>query len=88
MKEIGRTKDSGYIVEMNQHEYGEFTQLYKAVSGSDGLPYFDYDPGRIWEFDFTNIFHAIRAYYMHKFKINEMRALVDSLDDILKNGNK
>jgi hypothetical protein len=25
---------------------------------------------------------------MHKFKINEMRALVDSLDDILKNGNK
>lgn len=83
MKEIGRTNDGGHIVEMNQSEYGEFKSLYSAVSGKGGLPDSQYDAGRVWEFDLSNVFHVIRAHYMQRFKVNEFRGLVEQLEEFL-----
>lgn len=81
MKEIGRTGNGGHIVEMGDDEYRELGRLYSAVSGNSGFPNDsgfrrgDYET----PFDFTNVFHVIRAYYLNRFAVNELQGLIDEI---------
>lgn len=86
MKELGRTKDGNHIVEMNQDEYRELVRLHRAVSGKSGqLPESRYgEASREWEFDFSNVFDSIRAYYLNRFAINDLQALLDEMKERLE----
>jgi hypothetical protein len=85
MKNIGRTVNNDFLVEMNKKEYQEFCRLYVAVTGSSEFSdHFGYDPSRAFEFDFNNTFHVIRAFYLAKFQVSDMQALLNNIKATLE----
>lgn len=84
MKDIGFTNDGKRLVEMSEEEHKELVRLCEAVEGKTGLPYFDRPDDRYKiDFDFSRVFMVIRAYYLHRFKINELQELVNAVREAL-----
>ena len=85
MKDIGRTIEGNYIVEMNQNEHREFERLHSAVTGSNGFQDFAMnDYGHVPEFDFTNVFSIIRFYCAKRFMITELQSILDDMKSQLE----
>lgn len=85
MKDLGFTNDGNHIVEMNQEEYGELSKLSSAVEGRafpEALSYRDYrfEAG----FDFSKTFSVIRAYYIARFRLNELKSLMMEIEKALE----
>jgi hypothetical protein len=87
MKNIGNTTEGNYLVEMGQDELTEFRRLQEAVEGKTRqYEFFSHaDISRHFEFDFTNVFHAIRAFYLAQFQINDFQQLIDDIRTKLNN---
>lgn len=85
MKLIGHTNDGGVLYELSQEEDHNFRALVGAVAGDDidsfrmGLRR---DPERFD--DFSGVFGAIRAFALAKFKITEMRQVIDQFERSLE----
>lgn len=84
MKEIGRTNDADHIVEMTREEFVEFQRLHEAVTGKTQFERYAPEPGRLLDFDFSNVFHIIRAYYQSRFRVNELQSLLDGIERVLE----
>ena len=69
---------------MSEEEFVEFVKLHEAVAGSSEFGTLHREPYTQIDFDFTNTFHIIRAFYLNKFRINDLRILVDELDRVLQ----
>ena len=84
MKDIGFTQEGNRLVEMNDDEYREFARLRAAVQGDTAdMLVFVQEHRFMEEFDFTNIFHVIRVYYLNRFAINSHRRLLDDMEKSL-----
>ena len=72
-------------MEVSQDELTEFLRLREAVEGkSRAYQHFSHgDLSRSFEFDFTNVFSVIRAFYLAHFQLNELQQLLDEIKDKL-----
>lgn len=87
MKDIGVTPQGNRIVEMNENEHREFSRLRSAIEGNSmNELVFIHEHQFREDFDFTNTFHVIRAYYLNKFWMREFRELLNSMEDAMKKG--
>lgn len=80
MKLIGYTEYQNPIVEMDTVEYAELQRLSVAIEGKPLNDFFNPDTGRM-DFDFTRTFGVIRAFYAAKFRVNELRHLIDLIEE-------
>jgi hypothetical protein len=79
MKHIGFTTEGNDLVELGKEEYAEFVRLHREVEGGSGLPSFGIDPRVTIDFDFTNTFQVIRAWWLLRMNINNIQFLIDDL---------
>lgn len=85
MKNIGTTKEGNHLVEVSKDELTEFLRLREAVEGKAQYDHFSYgDLSRHFEFDFSNVFHVIRAFYLFQFRLNDLQHLIDDIRGKLK----
>lgn len=83
MKEIGRSNnDRGYLVEMTQEEHKEFLKLQEAISGKTTTDINCFALSGDGKIDsvFEGVFGAIRAFYLLRFQVNDMRHLLDTFE--------
>lgn len=87
MKDIGITPEGNRLVEMSEDEHREFSRLRTSIEGktSDTLVFVQ-DHRLRDDFDFSYTFHVIRAYYLNRFAVNNLRRLLDDIEDALKKG--
>jgi hypothetical protein len=90
MKVLSETIDNGRVVELTHNEFTELMILARALEGktNDELR-FDFqmhdrsfvadDP-----IDFNGVFGAILAFSEAKFRLNELKQLVQSFEEYLK----
>jgi len=84
MKVLSETKDDGRVVELTHDEWSEFLKLACAVEGKTQVE-------TSWDFrvedrqrfatdapvDYSTVFGNITAFYLAKFRLNEMQRAVD-----------
>lgn len=88
MKVLTETK-IGVLVEFNESEFTQLKLLVNSVEGKTfGETYsgdFKYDNrAYINEFDLSSIFGVIQAFYMEKFRVNEIRHGLEILENSLQ----
>lgn len=87
MKDIGRTNEGNYIVEMIKEEYAQLCKLSAAVEGKHMLPGFSPEIKYYItpNFDFSKTFDVILVWYTAKMRVNNIQELLNdikrSLDD-------
>jgi hypothetical protein len=84
MKSIGTTTDGKQIVEMEQTEFDELSKLIFAVKNVFGRELYRGAPYYI-DFDFTNVFQVIHAWWESRLRISEMQAHLDNMKRSLGN---
>lgn len=87
MKDAGFTMEGNHLVEISKDEYRELNFLCAAIEGKEGLPLiWQGDRNLRTDFDFTNTFQVIKAYYLKHLMINQFQNLLDDMKSSLKEG--
>ena len=84
MKTIGRTNQGGYLVEMNPDEHGALTALACAENGWESMGAY-YRHSETASIDLSTPIGAIRHYARSISRLNELRRLLNDLEDTYKN---
>lgn len=84
--------EQGMVIELNHTEFSELFRLVKSVEGKTFDETYSGDfrerPWLVQEVDLTSVFGAVQSFYLAKFKINEIRKLVNILNDALESKEK
>jgi hypothetical protein len=84
MKDVGFTKDGNHLVEMNRTEYANLTRLCIAVENRSLS--FPIEPREYFfeaNYDFSNTFEVIRAFYDARFRITDLQRQLDGMRESL-----
>ncbi len=79
MKDIGRTNEGSYIVELSQPEYSTIYELQRVLEGEMNLDMFRMYPDLRNDNDLSPTFMAIRAFIEGGFCINALQNYVNRL---------
>jgi len=77
MKSIGMTQEGNHIVEITDSEYNQYVALCLSVEGRTAWD-IQLIPTAI-DYDFSNVFGAIRAFREAMFRVNDIERLVSEL---------
>ena len=80
MKKIGNTETGGVIVEMTRQEAYDFEQLGRSIEGHGWNIDYALRGDAFTERNLYGVFGVIRAFYLSKYKVNEMRQLFDDME--------
>jgi hypothetical protein len=95
MKILSVTPENGRVIELTQDEYFEIKNLIEAVEGKtiDEVRYKSYPLREITDKEagmmlaspeiFAGVLGAIRAFYLARFRINDMQQYINQMKDIL-----
>lgn len=82
---------TGVIIELNSSEFLEFKHLIQAVEDktvdetiNPMMTDYHRDLSYLPDLDMQSVFGVIRAFYLQKFRVNEIRRGLDILEDALK----
>jgi len=79
MKDIGRTNEGNYIVELSQSEYSTIYELQRMLDGETSVDMFRMHPELRDSSDLSPTFMAIRAFIEGGFYINALQNYVNRL---------
>lgn len=84
MKTIGTIQNGdGFLVEMTLHEHFLFQELIKAMHGQSMR--LDFPPSRFTiDDDLSTAFECVKAFAPAQFKVNELRQMVDDLENMIR----
>ena len=83
MRILSKTQDEGRVVELSKREWIEFYKLTQAIEGKEQADTWNFEMrgerfGIDTSFVFDGVFGAIEAFYLAKFRVNEMQRAVDA----------
>lgn len=78
MKNIGRTDDGNFIIELNESEQYTFEMLCRSIEGKPWPEPFERHNG-ISGHDLTHTFEFIRAWAVTRMRLNELQIHLDAL---------
>ena len=85
MKTIGRSNNQGWIVEFTEREYEAFLEAQQAAKGlSLTEVLFQLHEPREINVDMAQFFQALKLFCLGKFKVDELRDLVEALELTLR----
>jgi hypothetical protein len=84
MKDIGRSTDGNYIVELSPPEYNTIYELQRAIEGESQVDMFKMYPELRNNNDLSPLFLAVRVYIEGLFNINAMQSYLDRLKDTME----
>ncbi len=79
MKDIGRTNEGSYIVELSSPEYSTIYELQRMLEGETSTDMFKMYPELRNSSDLSPVFMAIRAFIEGGFYINAFQNYVNRL---------
>lgn len=79
MKDIGRTNEGSYIVEMSQPEYSTIYELQRMLEGETSTDMFRMYPDLQNNNDLSPVFMAIRTFIEGGFCINAFQNYINRL---------
>lgn len=82
MKDIGRTNEGSYIVELSQPEYSTIYELQRMLEGETSSDMFRMYPELRNNGDLSPVFMAIRAYIEGGFYINTFQNYINRLKQV------
>lgn len=87
MKVIGTNEEGDVLLQASRQEFIELERLCQAVEGHTISHSHMYPPGETRNFspdyDLGTVYSAIRIFYEAKFSVNEMKLLVNNMDQVV-----
>lgn len=85
MKDIGRTNEGDYIVELSHGEYSTIYELQRVIEGAKSADFYSMYPELLKSSgDLSPLFMAIRTWIEGEYYINALQDYVGKLKSMMK----